>query len=54
MATGYVYINGSPYHDAEGLSHIRSCRHNYIINAARIIGGEMTNWNFIDSVHLED
>ena len=37
-ATGYVYITGSPYCDAEGLSHIRSCLH-AIINAAPRIRG---------------
>ena len=39
MAICYVYLNGSPYRDAEGLSKLRSCLHNEIINAAPRIGG---------------
>ena len=38
-ATGYVYLNGSPYLDAEGLSQLISCLRLDIINAAPIIGG---------------
>ena len=34
MATGYVYLNGSPYSDAEGLPQLISCLHDAIINAA--------------------
>ena len=37
-ATGYVLITGSPYRDAEGSPHHRSCLHDAIINAAPIIG----------------
>ena len=37
-ATGYVLITGSPYRDAEGSPHHRSCLHDEIINAAPIIG----------------
>ena len=36
--TGYVLITGSPYRDAEGYPHHRSCLHDAIINAAPIIG----------------
>ena len=36
-----MYLKGSPYRDAEGSSHIRSCIHYAIINAAPRIGGEM-------------
>ena len=39
-ATGYVYITGSPYLDAEGLSQLRSYLHDAIINSAPIIGGK--------------
>ena len=39
--TGYVYITGSPYRDAEGLSQLRSCIHDAIIIAAPRIEGEM-------------
>ena len=53
MKTGYVYLNGSPYTDAEGLSHLISCLHDAIINAAPRIGKKLTNWNCIDSFHLE-
>ena len=52
-ATGYVLITGSPYCDAEGSPHHRSCLHDAIINAAPIIGGKLTNQNYIDNVHLE-
>ena len=38
-ATGYVLITGSPYRDAEGSPHHRSCLHDAIINAAPRIGG---------------
>ena len=39
-ATGYVYIQGSPYLDAEGSSQLRSCLHDSIINASpRIFQG---------------
>ena len=48
-----MYLNGSPYRDDEGLSELRSCLHDAIINAAPIIGGKLTNWNCIESVHLE-
>ena len=37
-ATGYVLITGSPYRDAEGSPHQRSCLHDAIINAAPRIG----------------
>ena len=52
--TGYFYITGSPYRDAEGSSHLRSCLRDAIINAApRIGGGVSTNQNCKDSVYLE-
>ena len=37
-ATGYVSLTGSPYRDAEGSPHHRSCLHDAIINAAPRIG----------------
>ena len=37
-ATGYVLITVSPYRDAEGSPHHRSCLHDAIINAAPGIG----------------
>ena len=37
-ATGNVYLNGSPYRDAEGSSQLRLCLNDAIINAAPIIG----------------
>ena len=37
-ATGYDLITGSPYSDAEGSPHHRSCLHDAIINAAPRIG----------------
>ena len=37
-ATGYVLITGSPYLDAEGSPHHRSCLHDAIINADPRIG----------------
>ena len=40
-ATGYDYIAGSPSCDAEGLSKLRSCLHDAIINADPRIGGEI-------------
>ena len=40
-ATGFLYFQGSPYHDAEGSSQLRSCIHDAIINAAPRIGGEI-------------
>ena len=52
-ATGYVLITGSPYLDAEGLSQLRLCLHDAIINAATRIGGKSTNQNYIDNVHLD-
>ena len=52
-ATGYVYITGSPYRDAKGLSQLRSCLHDVIINAAPRIGEKPTNPNCIDNVYLE-
>ena len=36
-----MYLKGSPYRDAEGLSQLRSCIHDAIINAAPIIGGNV-------------
>ena len=50
MATGYVLLTGSPYRDAEGSPHHRSCLHDAIINAAPRIGGNLTNQNYIDNV----
>ena len=35
---GFVYLQGSPYRDAEGSSQLRSCLHDTIINAAPRIG----------------
>ena len=52
-ATGYVYLNGSPYRDAEGSSQLISCLHDEIINVAPIIWEKLTDPNCIDSVHLE-
>ena len=40
-ATGYVLLTGSPYRDAEGSPHHRSCLHDAIINAAPRIGGNI-------------
>ena len=40
-ATGYVYLNGSPYCDAKGSSHLRSCLRHAINNAVPIIGGNI-------------
>ena len=37
----YVYLNGSPYHNAKGLSHLRSCLRDAIVNSAPIIGGKI-------------
>ena len=52
-ATGFVYLQGSQYRDAEGFSQLRSCLHDAIINAAPRIGGKLTNWSCIYSFHLE-
>ena len=52
-STGYFFITGSPYRDAEVSPHHRSCFHNAIVNAAPRIGGKLTNQNYIDNVHLE-
>ena len=43
-ATGFVYLKGSPYRDADGSSQLRSCRHDEIINTAPRIGG---HWIFL-------
>ena len=48
-----MYLKGSPYHDAEGSSHIISCLNDAIINYAPRIGGKLTTWNCIHSFHLE-
>ena len=53
-AKGFVYINGSPYRDAEVSSHLRSCLHDVIINADLRIGGKLNIWDFIDSVPHEE
>ena len=45
-ATGYVYITGATYLDAEGLSQLRSYLHDAIINSAPIIGGKMEKFEF--------
>ena len=37
-AAGFLYIQGSPYRDAEGPSKIRSCIYDAMINAATKIG----------------
>ena len=39
-STGYVLLTGSPYRDAEGSPHHRSCLHKSIINDAPRIGGK--------------
>ena len=51
-ATGFVYLQGSPYRDSEGLSQIRSCINDAIINSAPILGVKLTNWNCKDSLPL--
>ena len=38
-----VYPNGLTYRDADGSSHLRSCLHDALINAAPIIGGNCKN-----------
>ena len=40
-STGYFFITGSPYRDAEGSPQHRSCLHDAIINTAPRIGGEI-------------
>ena len=40
-ATCYVLITGSPYRDAEGSPHHRSCLHDAIINSSPILGAEL-------------
>ena len=52
-ATGFLYLQGSPYRDSEGISQIISCINDAIINAAPIIVVRLTNWNCTDSVPLE-
>ena len=37
-ATGYVLLTGSPYRNAEGISKLKSCLHDAIINPAPRIG----------------
>ena len=37
-AIGFVYLQGSPYCDAKGLSQLRSCLHDAILNPAQRIG----------------
>ena len=49
-----MYINGSPYRDAEVLSQLRSCLHDVMINADLRIGGKLKIWDFIDSVPHEE
>ena len=51
---GYVYLNGSPYRDAEVSSQLRLCLNDAIINAAPRIGAKLTNFYCIDCVHLEE
>ena len=38
-ATGFLYLKGSLYRDAEVSSHLRYCLHDEAINAAPRIGG---------------
>ena len=45
-ATCYVYLKGSLYRDAEGLSQLRSCLHDTIINTAIRIGGKIDKFKF--------
>ena len=52
-AAGFVYLKGYPYRGAEGSSQLRSCLNDAIINADPRIREKLTNWNFIESVHLE-
>ena len=51
-ATCYVYIKVSLCSDYEGSPQLRSCLHDKIINAAPRTGKKLTNWNFIESVHI--
>ena len=44
-ATGFVYLKGSTYHDAEVLSQLRLCLNDAIINSASRIGRGLINWN---------
>ena len=61
-ATVYVYITGSPYRDAEGSSHLISCLHDAIINAAPGIGGEINKYKLyrqclprrVKDTHIEE
>ena len=39
--TVYVYLNGSPYPNAEGSPQLRECLHDANINAAPSIGGKL-------------
>ena len=53
-ATGYVLITGSPYRDAKGSPHHRSCLHDAIINAAPRIGEIIDKSElYIYNVYLE-
>ena len=40
-ATGFVYLKGSPYRNAEVPSQLISCLHDVIINATPKIGKEL-------------
>ena len=52
-ATCFVYLQSSPYIEDNLSSQLRSCLHDGIFNAAPRIGGNLKNWDCIDSVHLE-
>ena len=48
-----MYLNNSPYCDAEGSSQLISCLHDEINNSDPIIGEKITNWDCIDSIDLK-
>ena len=47
--TGLVYLQGLPYRDAEGSSHLRSYLHDAIINTSPRIGGKLKKTNCIEN-----
>ena len=51
--TSFAYLKVSPYCDDDGSSQLRSFLCDAINNAAPRIGKKKTNWNSIDSFHLD-
>ena len=53
-ATGFIFLTGLGFCEAEGNLKMGSCLQDAVINSAPRIGKLLTSWNYTDSALLEE